>query len=242
MISPFAQLMRFRELAPLLSLALALVLPRIFSHDLVNAELVGPDPQTVVAAVDTLPYRIGEWTGLDTPMPEAAVRLLRPNAMVSRRYRNLDTGQTIEFVIVHCGDSRDMLGHYPPVCYPNAGWVYTDRVDDRRNTNRETLVELMLADRPFTASMYEFSRIAEWGMESSIRIFNFFILADGGLSYNIADVHRRGNWMKATANSVGQVQLLTEGDVSIEDAVSMANSILRGTAPMFEALGVRTNE
>src|SRR6266540_2967958 len=37
-------------------------------------------------AVDGVPYIIGTWTGVDHVVPQAAQKLLRPNAILSRTY------------------------------------------------------------------------------------------------------------------------------------------------------------
>ncbi len=79
------------------------------------------------AAIDAYPYVIdnGSWTGNDEPVPEAAVRLLRPNALLSRRYTHHTSdgrgAAWADLLISQCADSRDMTGHYPPSCYPNNG-------------------------------------------------------------------------------------------------------------------------
>jgi hypothetical protein len=68
------------------------------------------------------PYHFGDWLGVDAPVPQAAVAMLKPNFIISRRYQNIVTGEALNFLVVHCEDARDILGHYPPVCYPNQGW------------------------------------------------------------------------------------------------------------------------
>ena len=77
------------------------------------------------AAIDEFPYVIGYWTGSDQEVPKAAVNLLRPNALVSRHYVNHPPGGRgyiwADLLISQCADSRDMTGHYPPICYPSSG-------------------------------------------------------------------------------------------------------------------------
>src|SRR5262249_37434524 len=64
--------------------------------------------------VAKIPNRIGHWEGIDGKVPAAAGKLLKPNAMFCRHYRNESTGRTATVLLVHCRDSRDMTGHYPP--------------------------------------------------------------------------------------------------------------------------------
>lgn len=99
------------------------------SLGLSNAHLsprdAGDYHQSIRAAVEAFPYKLGahgEWVGTDVPLPAAAIELLSPNALFAREFRHLATGDRFTFVFVHCYDARDMLGHYPPVCYPGNGW------------------------------------------------------------------------------------------------------------------------
>jgi hypothetical protein len=76
----------------------------------------------VRAAVEKLPLAFGSWLGTGSPVPEAAVRMLHPNVIIARRFRNITTNEAVTLLIVHVRDARDILGHYPPVCYPGQGW------------------------------------------------------------------------------------------------------------------------
>lgn len=76
----------------------------------------------VRAAWAMAPVMTGDWVGRDQPLPVAAVQLLRPNALLNRRYINLKTGEEAWVLAIHCTDVRDMDGHYPPNCYPGNGW------------------------------------------------------------------------------------------------------------------------
>src|SRR5262245_60786114 len=51
-------------------------------------EVVARAGRIEAAAKSTLPLREGEWTGEEIAIPPAAVRLLRPTATLSRRYRD----------------------------------------------------------------------------------------------------------------------------------------------------------
>src|SRR5690348_12138148 len=70
-----------------------------------------PYHQQVRAAVEAIPFRIGSWFGTDSPVPPAAVALLHANVALCRSYKNIDNGRQITFLLVHCSDARDILGH-----------------------------------------------------------------------------------------------------------------------------------
>jgi hypothetical protein len=69
----------------------------------------------------------GDWsTTTEDRLPESAEQLLHPNCVISRGYvsgalhpNGLPAQASL--LIVQCKDSRDMAGHYPPICYPAAG-------------------------------------------------------------------------------------------------------------------------
>src|SRR5688500_8789301 len=82
-------------------------------------------------AIANMAYTFGDeangiWVGEDIEPTKAAVQLLRPNIILSRRYTDTNGGdryghRTCSVLIVQCGNSRDMVGHYPENCYPNSG-------------------------------------------------------------------------------------------------------------------------
>ena len=100
----------------------------------VKPQDVEPYHAKAKAAIDEIPFVLaqGRWTGREMPLPTAAQKLLRPNAVVSRTYEDNQKGElgaagtigrerVATLLIVQCRDSRDMLGHYPPRCYRSHG-------------------------------------------------------------------------------------------------------------------------
>lgn len=74
-------------------------------------------------AIASIPYSIDSWVGVDREISADALRILDANVSLSRTYRNLETGRSATMLIVHGSDVRNLLGHYPPVCYHNQGWT-----------------------------------------------------------------------------------------------------------------------
>lgn len=72
-----------------------------------------------------VPAVIGDWVGVDCPISTATISILKPNVLISRQYVNVRTGQNASVLLVQCADRRDLIGHYPPVCYPGQGWSVT---------------------------------------------------------------------------------------------------------------------
>lgn len=232
---------RLHQAAPLISLAAALILPKLLPHDSAGADYDGAALAAVAAAVESVPYRVDEWVGRDVPIPETARRLLRPNAMLSRRYVHLTTGRRIDFSIVHCSDSRDMLGHYPPACYPANGWLSTSNYVDEVDVNHGSAVTLAWNDQSIPARMYHFSRGTDAANESHIRIFNFFVLPDGTVTRDVEDVGLRVNWLGARVQGVAQIQILTDQHMTFDDSADAAGEILEGVKVLLDSLRVRPN-
>ena len=82
--------------------------------------------QHIKALAEAMPHRIGVWVGQDVTVPVQALTVLRPNVMLSRRYVNLENGNTAGFILVHCSDAHAMAGHFPVRCYGARGWDVQD--------------------------------------------------------------------------------------------------------------------
>ena len=130
-----------------------------------------PYLKAVRDACDATPKRLGPWWATDVPVPASAVTLLRPNALLSREYVNLDNGAKATFLLVHCGDARDILGHYPPVCYPSAGWVEQSREPKQWSVNGISI----------PGFEYRFAAVPASGLPSLV-VMNTMLLPDGRLS------------------------------------------------------------
>lgn len=113
-----------------------------------------------------LPRDIGNWKGRDEQPQEAAVRLLRPNVLMQRQYRNVVTNQYLSLLFVHCGDLRDMEGHYPMFCYPNQGW----------KIKGITRLPMQTAALDFEIRRYDFEP-GRWE-DSELFVYSFFIVPD----------------------------------------------------------------
>ncbi len=234
-------LRRVNEIAPILSIAIMLVLPYWFQHDPQTVPIDGPQQEAVAAAIGGMPYRIGSWAGRDIDVPEAAVRMLRPNALLGRKFTNLEDSRWMDLMLVHCGDTRDMLGHYPPVCYPAAGWVQDEIRSGARaaeGQDKVGLVELTVQGQRIEAAHYRFFQLRDWGDNARIQILNFFVLPDGEITHDLDQVRRRTNWLGASVHGVAQVQVLFDDDRKLDEAVSDLEELLGGMREIFIALGV----
>jgi len=221
---------RWMATAPFVCLAvlvgLSWRLPNRVQHD----ERAAFRKAHVAEAMGTVPFFIGEWIGEDKEVPAEAQKLLRPNAIFSREYQRSGGGWA-HVLVVHCSDARDMIGHYPPICYPSAGWVQVPLDEPADQT-------VKVGSNEIPVRLYEFRRMQERDREISIRIFSGFVLPDGTGSRDISDINRQSERLAVSAQGVAQVQVLTSGSIPGPDAAAIASELLNGMRELFDALRV----
>ncbi len=197
---------------------------------------VKPDEQAVARKAEiaqtmaSVPFLIEGWIGEDAPVPPEAQKLLRPNAMLSRTYSQVGRPR-MHVLVVHCGDARDMIGHYPPVCYPSSGWL---DMPVRENV----YAELTVAGQVLPVRQYRFRRMNENGAEDEIRIFNAFVLPDGTVTRDIDDINEQSERLAVSVQGVAQLQLIASASISYDEATAAAQELLTGMPELLESLGV----
>lgn len=172
-------------------------------------------------AIDALPEQIGGYYSENRTPQQAAQQLLRPNRIVQRLYHNPAEQSSFSLLVVHCKDVRDMQGHYPPNCYPNAGWSI-DAVTEEQ-IERES-------GGPIPITRYVVSRGE--GAERMIRVIaNTFIVprADSPLGPDdrVLDEVTKTRW--SSGLGAAQVQITT--DANMDEATRA--EIERGVAEML---------
>ena len=192
-------------LAPVASAALLLAAAVLYREPPAPSGALDAYHASVKREVESIPLVIGEWVGRDVePQPEAR-ELLRPNVIRQIRYEHVDTGEVMQLLIVHCRNTMDMLGHFPPMCYPNAGWEYD------AETDREP-VTILLDGRAMPAMRYTFSRF-ESGLNAvvSLSVLNFFATPNGALALQAtpSEVDEMSRSRRLASLGAANVQLLS---------------------------------
>ena len=135
------------------------------------------------AAMDAVPYVIGYWTGKDDEIPPAAQKLLRPNAILSRTYYDTQPsyrGQRMAtLLIVQCRDSRDMVGHYPPICYRAQGRQPEGFVGCNEKPETGVQRDWQVGDLKIPGVEYRFTHRRE-GQFWRTTVYNFFVVPQKG--------------------------------------------------------------
>lgn len=181
--------------------------------------------------VDAVPSQIGDWIGTDSAPPPPALRMLRPNRILQRRYTNLETDEWFEFLIVHCGDVQDMGAHYPPRCYPAHGWTLVDTEP----------AELHVGTMTIDAMSYDFER-ASGLRDEGITIVSTFAVPhpDEDKRYGPDQVEmlgQAGRYRERARLGAGQIQVITPSTMTEsrrEEIVAMCAAMLED---VFERIG-----
>jgi hypothetical protein len=167
-------------LAPLIAVALLTGLYATDAKHLRPAD-VGTYHQRVKATVEAVPYVIGDWIGRDVPVPTQATDMLKPNALLSRQYLNTKTAERVSVLLIHTLDARDLIGHYPPECYPANGWTITGRgavmlpVGDDDDATPEQI----------EVAEYQFA-MDDFANRNRLQVLNLMILPTGKYSIGMA--------------------------------------------------------
>lgn len=181
----------------------------------------------VASEVESIPYKIGRWVGTDVEVQPSAVRLLKPNKLLQRRYVNPETGASVQLLIVHCGDTRDMLGHFPPVCYPAHGWVQ----------QRTTPTEIRVIGTPSPATEYRFKRTLGEA-ETDMVVSNFFVLP-GSIQRTAPDIGALNAASQSLAMSTlgaAQVQIVTPPGLSEKERAEIVDEFVAALEPVIHAI------
>lgn len=189
-----------------------------------NAE---PFHDRVRTSIEAVPYKIGSWVGADVEAAAAATRLLRPVKLMQRRYSDPATGRSFNLLIVYCGDTRDMLGHYPPVCYPAHGWQPESRSES----------SFQIDGGRYPATMYQFRRHS-LGLEQSLDIFNFFALPAGDtrLVGDMDAVNRASQTRSGVGLGAAQIQLLFSVSIEPDERREIIDAVLQAIRPTLETI------
>jgi hypothetical protein len=178
----------------------------------------------LVAAASTI-KELGTWIGTDCPLPPAAVALLKPNVAVSRQYQDSITGRRVTFLLVQCSDARDLLGHYPPVCYVRQGW-----------TLRDARPQDWLVDALQVRGMhYEFTsgRIER---PELVTVLNFMVLPQGTVCRDMEGVTLSAQHPGKKFFGAAQVQLVCDGAIAGAESEELVKLFVGAYRPLLDAV------
>jgi hypothetical protein len=175
--------------------------------------------ERIAALLGVIPERLGPWITTEVPIPTEAIEILRPNAIFCRRFMRIGGDEDLTVIVVHCGDARDMSGHYPPICYRQLGWTL-----DLGRISRPEVENAALSDPEL--SVYRFRRTGATGEREEMTVLNGFILPDGRTSADVFDRNPLSGPAPRASRGIAQVQFVFRSDIPDAAAVEIARDVL----------------
>lgn len=170
-----------------------------------------------------LPSRLGPWRGEDVEVPLAEQRILKPNAMLSRRLAMLGGDERAHLLVIHCRDVRDMLGHWPASCYVSAGW--------KPEKDAARTLTVPNADLALEALRHRFSRIRGEGDVERVEVWSAFLAPGEEPTGSLTDLAGRAGARMRSRQGIAQIQVVLPGFVGEADADRAIRSILESIPP-----------
>jgi len=197
---------------------------------------VEPYHTRAAQAINAVPYIIGTWTGEDKKVPLAAQKLLKPNAILSRAY--VDSAPSVSHVpksasllIVQCRDSRDMVGHYPPICYRSQGMTLDEKYSGPR--------DWQVGGKTISGYEYQFTEVRE-GQTSRKTVYNFLIVPGRGIVRDMKGVEEAAEDYQQRYYGAAQFQVvfggLASADRSREERDEMFAALIGPNLKVLETL------
>jgi hypothetical protein len=186
-----------------------------------------PYHQRAKAAISSLPYQLNGWIGRDDDIPPAAIKLLHPNYMVSRTYIDpLNISRSAGLLIVQCKDSRDMLGHYPPVCYPAHGMTKISEQQRDWSVGDNTTI-------PGTEYVFSFN---DGISKSHMAVYNFMIVPNVGIVRDMTGVEHAAKNYQQRFFGAAQFQVTMNADMPQFDRDRIFAALVGANLKMIDTL------
>lgn len=159
------------------------------------------------AAIDSLPFLPGTLIAEDATPMAPAIKMLRPERLIQRTYTDTESRDQFGIVIVFSPDARDLAGHHPPVCYPNAGWKPLGAAN----------VQIPSGTRTIDAVSYRFSRTDNSLHATAYTIATSFFIVPGNsqpFQSSMQAVEAAARDRRAAGLGAVHVMILLSGDHS----------------------------
>jgi len=192
----------------------------------VRAEDAEPFHAKAKAAIASIPYQLGGWCGQDDEVPPAASQLLRPNIILSRTYVDpTRMDRRASLLIVQCKDSRDMLGHFPPVCYPAHGMTLAAKAAR----------DWQIGDLLITGTEYEFLQVShERDLKMAVR--NFMVVPGSGIKRDMDGVLASAADHQARYFGAAQFQVTFSADYTPAQRDEVFAKLIGPIVPVIQTL------
>lgn len=211
--------LKANRIAPIVSILVFVIGWFLVDTPFKNDQSILSHRARIAEKMDSFPYQLSDWMGTDVPIPTAAIDILNPNSLVSRRYTRLNSNDNVVMALIHCSDTRDMQGHYPPVCYPARGWNLEE--GDIEN------IPMVLGDTDVVMRLYRFKRFDRTGLEQKQIVLSMFLLPDGLMTTDMEDlkeISSRGR--NPSSSGVAQLQMVFNATLDQKTVLEQAGSLM----------------
>jgi len=166
---------------------------------------------TAKTALDSVPLYFGHYLGKEEPLQEVDLQLLKPNAVRNVRYTdlramNLPSWGGVVLTVVQCRRIEDMIGHYPPVCYPAFGDEQLSAVPR----------EWKVGDQTIAGVEYRFEGVKQPGQRYVRIVYNFMVAPGKGFVQDMEGLKRINNELDRRFYGAAQFQVLFSGPPGFE--------------------------
>lgn len=166
-------------------------------------------------AVNAIPLEIGRWVGREGKPDAAAIELLRPNIIRKIEYTDPSLAalrapeRKVWLNVVQCRRAADMLGHYPPRCYPAYGDVLMGARPRKWAIATPTDSEVAGIAPPMVVAgtEYTFERNVE-GKSYRRIVYNFMIAPGRGLAPDMKELEEAAEDYRRRYFGAAQVQVV----------------------------------
>lgn len=216
---------RIRLMAPALVTA---VLFGVMAVDVLSRPTAAdsePFHREVAELAKWIPLEFDGWVGKDRPSTAAAIQLLKPNVILQRSYIHEERRLGVGFLVVQTRDARDMIGHYPPVCYPAHGWQAAGA----------TPVSLQVGDMKLKGVDYRFTR-REFGKTALLSVIDIILLPDGRSLGEMNAVGDLASDYRHRHYGAAQIQVVFHNDLPLDKRVGIAREMLEPNQRLIRRL------
>jgi hypothetical protein len=182
-----------------------------------------PYHQRIREVARQVPDHVGDWVVTDHP-DSSTQDYLGANVYLSRTFTNAVTHQQARLLIVQCFDARDLMPHYPAVCYPGTG--LTQLAANSRTWS--------VAGLSIPGTEYEFET-NDFRQAGSTIVDNFIILPDGTLAHSMEEARAKYS-MKYRYFGMGQVQVVFGGGVPSDVREAVFREVVGAHKGLIDAI------
>jgi hypothetical protein len=163
--------------------------------------------------------------GVDEDIHEGALKILDSNVALSRAYRNIHTGHSATLLVVQCPDARNLLGHYPPVCYPSQGWTQVSA--EPRDVATESL------DIDGTEYSFEYASLSQ---AARLGVLHAMVLPDGRIAPDMELMEESAKDKSAKFFGGASLQFVVDANLSTEERQEIYETLIEAAAPWIESV------